>query len=165
MTPPGAFLRAAPPTIRAAGAGDLDALAALEAAAFGPEAWSRRLIAEELAAPAALVLVAPVPPEAAPPVGYACFRRTAGEAELLRVAVAPAARRRGLAAALVAAGLDRLRAEGAAACFLEVAAGNEPAIALYRRLGFEITGRRPRYYPSGADALLMRLDFGRAAGS
>lgn len=182
MSPPGTSPRAIPPTIRAAGAGDLDALAALEAAAFGAEAWSRRLIAEELGAPAALVLVArqtpgepAAPIEAEPASGrprlaaYACFRRAAFaeavEAELLRVAVAPAARRRGLAAALLAAGLGCLRAEGAAACFLEVAAGNEPAIALYRRLGFQATGRRPRYYPSGADALLMRLDLDRAAGS
>lgn len=156
MTPPAISPRGMPPTIRAAGAGDLDALAALEAAAFGTEAWSRGLIADELAVPAALVLVGGSP-EAEPPTAYGCFRRAAGEAELLRVAVSPAARRRGLAAALLAAGLDRLRAEGSAACFLEVAAGNEPAIALYRRLGFEVTGRRPRYYPSGADALLMRL--------
>lgn len=155
-----------PPTsIRAARGEDLEALAALEAAAFGAEAWSLRLVADELAAPGALVLVA----GSGPPAAYACFRRPpgggAGEAELLRVAVSPAARRRGLASALLAAGLERLRAEGAAACLLEVAAGNEAAIALYRRLGFRTEGRRPRYYPSGADALLMRLDLGRAAGS
>lgn len=173
---------AVPPAVRPATAGDLDALAVLERRCFAEDPWSRRQIAEELEAAAGPVLVAESavsaadPPEApdTPPakaahppheppsaprlLAYAAFRRAAGEAELLRVAVDPSARRRGTALALVTAGLDRLRAGGAAACFLEVAAGNDAAIELYRRLGFHATGRRPRYYRSGDDALLMRLD-------
>lgn len=165
MSPSAASPSATPGSIRLATAGDLDALAALETACFGGEAWSHRLITEELEASTALVLVTEGP-EARPPepsLAYAAFRRAADEAELLRVATAPAARRRGLAAALLAAGLERLRAEGAAACFLEVEAGNAPAIALYRRLGFVPSGRRSRYYATGAGALLMRLDLAAPA--
>lgn len=154
MSRSGEASSAPPPAIRPATAADLDDLVALEAACFGDQAWSRRLITEELEASTALVMVAESPALLA----YTAFRLAAGEAELLRIATAPAARRCGIAAALLAAGLDRLRAGGAAACFLEVDAGNAPAIALYRRLGFVPSGRRPRYYPSGADALLMRLD-------
>ncbi|NVN31455.1 ribosomal-protein-alanine acetyltransferase, partial [Endobacter medicaginis] len=41
--------------------------------------------------------------------------------------------------------------------FIEVAAGNGPAIALYRGCGFVEVGRRRRYYPDGDDALVMVL--------
>ena len=47
--------------------------------------------------------------------------------------------------------------------FLEVRASNEPAIALYEKIGFNQVGIRSRYYPSGKggrpeDALLYALD-------
>jgi [ribosomal protein S18]-alanine N-acetyltransferase len=42
--------------------------------------------------------------------------------------------------------------------FLDVAEGNGPAAALYRGLGFAEVGRRRRYYPDGADALVLRRD-------
>lgn len=155
------------PKIRPATAGDLDALATLEAACFGDAAWSRRLIAEELEASTALVLVAEAegratiePPDLsrAGALAYACFRRTAGESELLRIATSPAARRRGIAVALIRTGLERLRIEGIGTCFLEVADKNAPAFALYRRLGFREIGRRPGYYERRSDALLLQLD-------
>ena len=88
--------------------------------------------------------------------GYAAFRRGAGEAELLRLAVEPPSRRRGLGRRLTLRGLDILRAEGCAACHLEVRTGNAGAIALYEGLGFDRVGVRPRYYSDGADALVLR---------
>jgi len=93
-----------------------------------------------------------------PPTGYACFRLGAGEAELLRVAVAPASRGRGIARQLIAAGFERLRAAGVAICFLEVRPANASALALYRALGFEPRGRRRAYYRDGSDALVFRRD-------
>ena len=47
---------------------------------------------------------------------------------------------------------------GAGAMFLEVAAGNAPALALYAREGFAEVGRRRRYYSDGTDALVLRRD-------
>jgi ribosomal-protein-alanine N-acetyltransferase len=51
--------------------------------------------------------------------------------------------------------MARAAALGARAMFLEVAAGNEAAAALYRSAGFAAVARRPGYY-EGADALVMR---------
>jgi ribosomal-protein-alanine N-acetyltransferase len=41
--------------------------------------------------------------------------------------------------------------------FLEVAAQNTAARALYAALGFTETGRRPAYYEDGGDALILAL--------
>lgn len=84
----------------------------------------------------------------------------AGEAEILTLAVRPAARRAGLAARLIA---HAQAAMAAARIFLEVAADNEAARALYQKHGFVETGRRKAYYKRGearrVDAVLMQGDF------
>jgi ribosomal-protein-alanine N-acetyltransferase len=98
--------------------------------------------------------------DAGPPVGYASFRRGFGEAELLRLAVAPGERRRGIARALAAAGFGRLREEGFETCHLEVRMDNMGAIALYEALGFERAGLRRGYYRDGTDALLLSRPLG-----
>jgi ribosomal-protein-alanine N-acetyltransferase len=143
----------------------LPRLAELEAAAFA-DPWSPEMLATELRHPGSVLLVASGAPGAAGPGdgegralgGYACFRVGAGEAELLRVAVAPEARGRGIARQLIAAGFERLRAAGVASCFLEVRPGNASALAVYHALGFEPRGRRRAYYRDGSDALVLRRD-------
>jgi [ribosomal protein S18]-alanine N-acetyltransferase len=86
-------------------------------------------------------------------------RAVAGEAELLTLAVAPQARRRGLGARLVSRFLYQARLRGAETAFLEVADGNTPALGLYNRMGFTRTGRRRGYYrlPDGQarDAIIL----------
>jgi ribosomal-protein-alanine N-acetyltransferase len=135
---------------------DLDAIARLEEASF-TDAWPPDMLACELSHPRAVLLVASRG-EAEPPVGYAAFRHAAGEAELLRLAVLPGERRRGVARALVAEGLERLVREGVQVCFLEVRLNNEPAVKLYERLGFARVGRRRGYYRDGSDALVFALE-------
>jgi ribosomal-protein-alanine N-acetyltransferase len=97
---------------------------------------------------------------AAQPSGFAVSRRAADEAEILSVAVSREARGRGHAHTLLAAHLQALAHAGVRAVHLEVEDGNEPALALYRRLGFTPAGRREGYYlrPDGsrAGALTMR---------
>lgn len=92
--------------------------------------------------------------------GVILMRAVAGEAEVLTLAVAPSHRRRGAARALLAAGLAIAAELGAETAFLEVAADNPGAIALYRGEGFEAAGRRAGYYArpdgSAADALVLR---------
>ncbi|OYX58283.1 MAG: ribosomal-protein-alanine acetyltransferase [Brevundimonas subvibrioides] len=94
--------------------------------------------------------------------GFVLIRTVADEAEILTLAVRPAARRKGLGARLLRAATVRAAAIGATRMFLEVAEDNAPARALYGALGFEAAGRRPRYYPRAdgpaVDALLLVLN-------
>ncbi len=96
------------------------------------------------------------------PEGFILIRAVADEAEILTLAVAPAARRRGVGARLVREGADAAAAQGAARLFLEVADDNAAALALYARAGFAEAGRRPGYYtrPDGGrrDALILALN-------
>ncbi len=99
--------------------------------------------------------------------GFLIGRAVAGEAELLTLAVAPQARRRGMGAKLVTRFLYQARLRGAEDAFLEVSAENVAAIALYGKAGFTIAGRRRAYYcaPDGttADALILRRPLPKAA--
>lgn len=90
--------------------------------------------------------------------GFALWRAVADEAELLTIATHPAHRRTGIATTLMH---DWMHAASTIACtaFLEVAADNVGAIALYDRCGFEEVARRPDYYQrpdTRADAIVMR---------
>jgi ribosomal-protein-alanine N-acetyltransferase len=143
------------PAVRLAHAGDLDRITELEAVAF-QDPWPREMLAYELAHPHAVLLVASRA-DGTPPDAYAAFRHAAGEAELLRVGVAPAARRSGLARALLVEGLERLRRLDVQVCFLEVRVDNHPAIDLYESLDFCCTGHRRGYYRDGTDALIFVL--------
>lgn len=91
--------------------------------------------------------------------GFALIRVIAPEAELLTLAVAPAAQGRGIGGRLLADAMALAARNGAETMFLEVAEDNAPARALYRGAGFAETGRRRGYYTrSGApavDAIMM----------
>lgn len=94
-------------------------------------------------------------------VGYAGIARLGRippfEYEIHTIGVDPAYQRHGIGRAL----MDRLLAwaEPQAVVYLEVRTDNDPAINLYRSLGFVTVGLRKRYYrASGADALTMRRD-------
>lgn len=93
-------------------------------------------------------------------VGFVMLRVVAGEAEVLTVAVGEARRGRGYGRRLMEEALRRLYADAVESVFLEVSEVNDPALALYRRLGFKEVGRRKGYYADGAGgatALVMRL--------
>jgi ribosomal-protein-alanine N-acetyltransferase len=69
-----------------------------------------------------------------------------------------------VARALLAEVEARAAAEGAAMATLEVRRSNEPARALYRTLGYQEVGVRPRYYAEdGEDAILMDKDLRHGA--
>lgn len=140
--------------VELAGEQDLDALCELERLAFGAAAWSRAGIAGALAHPSGLALVAHAEP--LPEISGAIqWLQVADEAELLRLAVTPAARRRGIAALLLENSLELLRKRGATHLFLEVRADNDAARALYRREGWAEAGVRSGYYDGGVDAIMM----------
>ncbi len=85
--------------------------------------------------------------------GFIMARRAGGEAEILTLAVAPPARRQGVARDLVTA---VMAAVADLPVFLEVAAENAPAQRLYAAAGFTECGRRRNYYGLGRDALVLR---------
>lgn len=133
-----------------AGSDDAPALAALHAAAFPPgEQWDAEAIRVLLGLPGGFGLLRPG-------AGFVLARVAADEAEILTLAVVPAARRQGHGGALLAGAMAAAAARGAAAMFLEVAEPNAAARALYAAAGFTEAGRRRRYYPDGADALVLR---------
>ncbi len=130
---------------------DLEPLAAIHAECF-PDPWSTQDLAELLAAPGTFAF--------AGDDGFILARTGGGEAEILTLAVSPRARRAGTASRLVQAAAEQAARLGAQILFLEVAAGNAPARALYQRLGFAQVGLRKGYYAEGRekpeDALVLR---------
>jgi ribosomal-protein-alanine N-acetyltransferase len=140
--------------IRLAGAADAARLGAIHASAFPPgEAWGEDTMARLLALPGVHALLAEAD-------GLLLLRQAADEAEVLTLAVRPAARRQGVAHALMETGAGLLAAAGARVLLLEVAEENAAALALYAGLGFVDAARRPDYYAPGRHARLLRLDLG-----
>ncbi|RYJ06580.1 MAG: ribosomal-protein-alanine N-acetyltransferase [Actinomycetales bacterium] len=139
---------------------DLEAVVGIETACFGPDAWSASLVTAELSADRVL-LVAERDDEV---VGYVDVSVVADVADLLRVAVLPDARRGGLAAELLGAAHDQAAESGAERVLLEVAADNDPALALYRAAGYEPISRRRRYYRDGTDALVLEKSLLQGVG-
>jgi ribosomal-protein-alanine N-acetyltransferase len=89
--------------------------------------------------------------------GFAVASVVGAEAELESIGVDAASQRRGLGTRLLEALAGELLGAGAEELFLEVRAGNERALGLYRRTGFVETGRRMGYYAEPKeDAVLMR---------
>ena len=130
---------------------DLDAVMVIMTNAFCPsfgEGWSRSQCAGIL--PMAGVQLTLAEQDGAI-VGFSLMRAVMDEAELLLVAVAAEARRRGVGARLVAQFIDDSRGRGARKLHLEVRDGND-AISLYQAAGFETAGRRRDYY-RGPDAI------------
>jgi [ribosomal protein S18]-alanine N-acetyltransferase len=90
--------------------------------------------------------------------GFLVAKEVTGEWEIENIAVAGAARRRGLGTRLLGAFLDDARTEGASAVFLEVRESNHAARLLYEKWAFVESGRRPRYYTQPQeDAIVYRL--------
>lgn len=122
-------------------------LAAIHADSFPPaQRWSAAAMGDILGMPGSLGLLHA-------DGGFILARHVAGEAEVLTLAVTPTARRRGIATTLLAAAADAM---GAPVLFLEVEDTNAAALALYRGAGFNQCGVRPRYYPDGGNALVLR---------
>lgn len=116
------------------------------------EPWNPTSMAEVLALAGAEGLIAAddgsLTPAAEPPgpAGLVLWRRIFDEAEILTIAVLPPWRRRGVGARLLDAAMESARAAGARTMFLEAAADNLAALALYASRRFERVGLRKGYY-------------------
>ncbi len=134
---------------------DLPWVAAREKDIFGTAAWSEDLIVADFANGGRRYRGIR---DSGRLVGYAVFGFDGDAFSLLNLAVIAGDRRRGAARALVEDFLHDARNVGVAEGWLEVAATNAAAIALYRKFGFEDVRVRPRYYqPGDVDALVMRV--------
>ena len=143
-------------TIRPMTEGDLTQVVAIEQHSF-PHPWTIEHFRDELRSPHAYPLVAATADGVI--AGYLCPSLVLDEGEILDVAVREEYRGRGIGRLLTETALKGLRERGALRVSLEVRTSNEAAIALYRHLGFTVTGRRKRYYENGEDALLMDINY------
>lgn len=138
---------------------DLDRVQEIASSLKDAPQWSRSAYLAALDPHAALrriALVAEYP--AGFVAGFAVASVLPPEAELESIAVAFALQRRGLASQLFRALVDGFRPAGITDVLLELRASNQPALGLYRTLGFVVAGRRSRYYQEPVeDAILLRL--------
>ena len=131
---------------------DLDAVLEIESASFS-RPWTRRHFLDEIASTCGHPVVALLADGSV--AGYLCLQLVLDEAEILDVAVRGDLRGAGVGRVLVEQALARCRDGLVALVRLEVRVGNDPALSLYRRLGFREVGRRGHYYDNGEDAVLM----------
>lgn len=131
-------------------------VAELETLCFS-DPWSLNSVNSELTNPLSLWLVALAGDQV---VGYIGSQTVLDEADIMNVAVHPAHRRAGIAAALLQELQCRLTENAVHSLALEVRASNDAAICLYHRLGYVQAGRRPNYYRNPKeDALILRKEW------
>ncbi|MGL4831209.1 MAG: ribosomal protein S18-alanine N-acetyltransferase [Propionibacteriaceae bacterium] len=132
---------------------DLKEVMILENMGFSLGRWSVGSWASELDGPGRLVLGAR---ENGALLGVAAFSVIDETADMLRITVDPAHRRRGIARELLAYGLNSICVQTKATrMLLEVEKNNKPAVKLYEQQGFREISRRKDYYGAGADAIIM----------
>ena len=137
---------------------DVTAVAVLEQALFGVEAWSPELLVGEMTAdPGSRYYL--VADDAGVITGYGgLLAQAGGQADVLTLAVAEDRWGQGIGSVLLDGLLAEADRRGCTEIFLEVRVDNDRAQRLYRRRGFTDIGIRRAYYqPSGTDALVMRL--------
>lgn len=132
-------------------------LAVMHAEAF-EEGWTAQSLEELLRTPGA---AADIALEFDEPVSFILTRAALDEAEILSIGTRPPAQQRGVARQLLAHHFGKLKSRGVRHVFLEVAASNAAAQALYAGFGFHEAGRRKAYYKrkdGREDAIVMRRD-------
>lgn len=137
-------------------AAHVDAVAALEKLCFD-DPWSVLSILSELHNPLSLWLIAV---ENGDVLGYVGSQSVLGEADMMNLAVHPAHRRKGIGQMLVTELVEALTKQDVHCLTLEVRASNNPAIALYTRMGFVQVGLRRNYYHNPReDARILRKEW------
>lgn len=134
------------------GVEDLEEVCRIEQACFSSP-WPRQAFEQSLEDLGATCLVAW---DAEGVVGYVVCWFFGDRMLIANLAVRPEKQRRGWGTRLLEAALKAARAEHVTVVYLDVRESNAEAIRLYRRFGFRVVGRRPRYYTKPVeDALVM----------
>lgn len=139
---------------------DLDPILAIEQLSF-QWPWSRRSFEGELSCQSAFsyAVKSAQADTGEQTVAYAFLRRMLDELHVLKIAVTPAQRGRGIATWFLNHCFTMGAQQGANSVYLEVRVSNIAAIKFYEKLGFKEIGRRSNYYPdSKEDALVMLKD-------
>lgn len=148
--------RTGAPTIRLATPDDLDALVALEYAAFASDQAERRAIRHAIRSASMTVLVALAEdgPGSEILVAAATLERRRGThtSRLSSIAVSPTRTGSGLGGIMLEAAEDDARSHGCTALRLEVRADNGAGIRLYERHGYVRFSVIPDYYEDGMEA-------------
>lgn len=148
------------PMIRPATTADLDTLVALEERVFAGDRLSRRSLRHLLTRGHAATLAATAEDGTLRGYVLVLYHRGTSRARLYSIAVDPAHRGQGVAAALVGAAEQAARGEGYPALRLEIRRDNAPSLALFRRLGYREFGIHRDYYEDGMDAVRLEKALG-----
>jgi [ribosomal protein S18]-alanine N-acetyltransferase len=146
-------------TIRAATPGDISAMLQIEKRAVTASHWSRQQYESLFSKhPHSLALVIE---DHSGIHGFLIAHAVGSEWEIENIAIAGAARRRGLGTRLMGEFIDRVRRDGGESVFLEVRESNQAARSLYEKWAFVESGRRNNYYRQpNESAVVYRLRFG-----
>lgn len=160
------ILKIRQPLVRPMATSDLDSVVRIEGQSF-PHPWTQdQFLAELQREPVSRCHVAEVGDEEDDSVPYAPSMKgtvvgfimawlVVDELHITNLAVAPEARRGGVAATLLEQSIREAVELGAVWCQLDVRASNAPARELYGRFGFKPLGTRKGYYLNGEDAVVM----------
>lgn len=149
--------------LRALRAHDLPEVLRIEGRSFSSP-WSARAFRSLLDRPDTCLIAAVSGSETGSRLlGFAAAWFRGEDGELGDLAVAPAARRRGIGRRLVEEILAEARRREVARLSLQVRVSNVAARSLYAGVGFSVVGRRPSYYRAPAeDALVLRWKTGQS---
>lgn len=143
------------PMIRPATTADLDRIEQLENECFGEDRFSRSQIVYLLTKANGSPLILQYG-ELVAGAAFMLWRKGSGVGRLFSIAVDQSIRGKGLGAYFLTACEDLARQRGCHTVALEVRADNKPAIGLYKRFGYVITGDLPGYYADGSNGLAMK---------
>lgn len=139
-------------TIQRMTSDDLEEIARLEKLCFS-DPWNKKSFEEELVHQFAIPLVVKVNQRV---VGYTCLWHVDEQMEIANFAVSPEFRRKGIGRMLMERVLFEAREKGCTSVMLSVRESNVAAINLYTEFGFEVVGKRKRYYRFPIeDAIIM----------
>jgi ribosomal-protein-alanine N-acetyltransferase len=135
----------------------IDSLLSIETSSF-KNPWGRRSFLDEISNQHSLTYVVTTPSESENQVvAYICLRQIIDELHILKLAVKQTYRRKRIAYELLSDCLNAISKKGIKTIFLEVRPSNAAGLNLYRKLGFHVIGKRPKYYlDTGEDAIIMK---------
>ena len=136
---------------------DLDKILTIDHSAF-KRPWHRKSFLEELACDNAYnyAVKTQLVDQRMEIIAYVFLRILLTEMHILRIAVAQEFHDKGVATWLLQQCFSLAKRKKVYSVYIEVRPTNKAAIALYRKSGFQLLGRRPDYYPeTGEDALVM----------